>query len=89
MTSKEKCDLIVATLPRFFRVSSDASDMFIVSRQNCDRYNHRECVVIESTNGVFSSWWVQEFSRHYICFFYDDKLWLESVRNLVFICSAL
>lgn len=89
MTAKEKCDLIEATLPWFFKISYGASEFFEVSRQECTKLNIRECVVIESTNGVFNSWWVHEFSRAYVCFFYDDKLWLESVRNLGLICSAL
>lgn len=89
MTDGEKCVLIEATLPRFFSVTCDASKMFVVSRQRCIKFNNRECVVIESTNGLFSAWWIQKFTTSYVCFFYDDKLWLQSIRNLNLICSAL
>ena len=89
MSAKEKCDLIEATLPRFFSVSSDASKLFVVSRKCAPKFYPRECVVIESTSGVFNAWWLREFSYSYTFFFYDNKLWIQSVRNLNLICSAL
>ena len=89
MTNKEKCDLIEATLQRLLNLTSDASGKFVVSRQCCPKFYLRECVVIESTNGVFSAYWVAEFYKYYVFFFYDDKIWIQSVRNLPFICSVL
>ena len=89
MTHSEKCDLIEATLPRFLRSTCGADKLFEVSRQFTCGINPRECVVIESVNGIITSYWLREFSNYYVCFVQDDKLWLETVRNLSFICSAL
>lgn len=89
MTDSEKCNLIEATLPRFFMGTSGGSKLFEVSRQYTCGINPRECVVIKSTNGIINSYWLREFSNSYICFVQDNQLWLETVRNLYLICSAL
>ncbi len=89
MTDNEKCNLIEATLPRFFGSFYNTKCMFKVYRAKHGTTFPRECVVLESNNGVFNAHWVHELSLVYIMFFADGKIWLQSIRNLNLVMNAL
>lgn len=89
MTSKEKCDLIEATLPRFFGSSFQYQKHFKVSRQIYGDGDPKEYVVLESDNGVFNAYWMHQISLTYVFLIRDGKVWLQTIRNLNLVMNAL
>mgnify|MGYP003603598112 CR=1 FL=1 len=89
MTSKEKCDLIEASLPRFFGSSIQFQKHFKVSRQIYGDNDPREYVVLESDNGIFNVYWMYQISLTYVFLIRDGKVWLQSIRNLNVVMNAL
>lgn len=89
MTDRENCDLIEATLPRFFGSFNKDQNHFVISRSKPDKWRTQECVVLTPTNGVINAHWLREFVEHYVCFVADGAIYLENVRNLYLVKSAL
>ena len=89
MTEHEICDLIEASLPRFFGSFNKDQSQFVISRKRPNKWRTGECVVLTSTNGIFNAYWMKELVEHYVCLVIDGEIYLESIRNLYLVKSAL
>lgn len=89
MTEHENCDLIEASLPRFFGSFNKDQNQFVISRKKPEKGDNHECVVLTSTNGIFNAYWMKEIVEHYVCSVIDGEIYLEWIRNLYLVKSAL